>query len=182
MRPPQSQIPVKASGSRYAQSALPSSLPPPHFSFASPSQHLSVSDSPTPNPAPAPPTSSGITTFRSIRNLLPFGPTKVPSPTTSPATPAKSGPFSNLGIRRSMNGERSVSAPQLRPKKSQEEPPILSIQLSHKVDEPLIKPEDLRGGLGLYMKQPEPPPPQSAPATAQRFQSASEWVLASRKL
>ncbi|TCD60468.1 hypothetical protein EIP91_010044 [Steccherinum ochraceum] len=173
-RPPQSQIPVKASGSRHAQSALPSTLPSPHFNFAPSSQHLSVSDSPThpiPSSVVAPTaTPSGITTFRSFRNLLPFGPTKLPNPATSPASSSKGSPFSNLGaIRRSMNGERSVSAPQLRPKKSQEVPHVLAIELSHTVDEPLIKPEDLRSGLGLYIKQPEPPP-QSAPATSQRFQ------------
>ena len=184
-RNPQSQIPVKASSSRYAQSAMPNTLSSPHFSFAPSSQHLSVSDSPShqsQNTVPTPANSSGITTFRSFRNLLPFGPTKLPSTSNNPAPSSKSSPFSNLGvIRRSMNGERSVSAPVLRPKKSQEDPPILSIQLSHKVDEPLIKPEDLRGGLGLYMKQPEPPPPpppQSAPATSQRFQPVGECIRA----
>ncbi|THH30143.1 hypothetical protein EUX98_g4050 [Antrodiella citrinella] len=178
-RHPHSQIPVKASSSRYAQSALPSSLPPPHFSFVSPSQHLSVSDSPTytnvsaANPPNAP---TGLSSFRSFRNLLPFGPNKPSNPSPGPSA-NKSGTFSNLGaIRRSMNGERSVSAPVLRSKKSQEDPPVLSIEFSHKVDEPFIKPEDLRGGLGLYMKQPEPPPPQSAPATSQRFQQATASI------
>ncbi|KAH8093119.1 hypothetical protein BXZ70DRAFT_440582 [Cristinia sonorae] len=170
-RLPQSQIPVKAFGPRHAQGASPGSLPSPNFTFVASSQHLSVGDSPS-HPISvagcAPTPSASISTFRSFRNLLPFGPTKPQIAATNPVTPSKNGPFSN--IRRSMNGERSVSAPQLRPKKSQEDPPTLSIQLSHKVDEPLIKPEDLRGGLGLYMKQPEPPPPQSAPAVSQRFQ------------
>ncbi|KAK7677825.1 hypothetical protein QCA50_019137 [Cerrena zonata] len=181
-RIPQSNIPVKVS--RPAQGALPSSLSIPRLGLVPPSRHLSVGDSPT-HPAPSSSGSSsggGITPLRSFRSLLPFGSgSKNPIPNLSPGGSTKSSFATFSAIRKSINGdrsgERSVSAPQLRASKSQEETPVFSIEgprtieLSYKVNEPLISKEDLPLGIDLYDSPKETSSPKSAPPQARMFQT-----------
>ncbi|KAI0338677.1 hypothetical protein BDW22DRAFT_1362775 [Trametopsis cervina] len=148
-----SQIPVMTP--RQSQSSLPSSLSTPQLGLVPQGRYLSVSDSPSfPGNTPSN-TSSGMTSFRSFRNLLPFGSGKnALSPAGSPqsVTPTRT----SLGgtFRRSAHGERSVSAPHL-PTKPQVDTPVLSIQLSHRVDEPLFGKDELQNRLGMEPTTPE---------------------------
>lgn len=181
-RIPQSNIPVKVS--RPAQSALPSSLPIPQLGLVPPSRHPSVGDTPTHQGPSSSGSSSGggITPLRSFRSLLPFGSGSKNSISTnlSPGGSNKSSFTTFSAIRKSINGdrngERSVSAPQLRASKSQEETPVFSIdaprtiELSYKVNEPLISSEDLPQGLDLYESPKETSSPKSAPAQSRTFQ------------
>lgn len=156
-----SQIPVMTP--RPPQSSLPSSLSTPQLGLVSPGKYLAVSGSPSyppalGNPPPGSNASGGHTPFRSFRNLLSFGSAKNNS--TSPAGISQSAAASrtSLGIlRRSINGERSVSTPYLVPPKVQDEAPALIIELSHRVDEPLFDKDELRDRLCL-----EPSSPQTA--------------------
>ncbi|CAL1697494.1 unnamed protein product [Somion occarium] len=178
----QSCIPVKVS--RPAQSALPSTLSVPNLGLVPSSRHLSVSDSPThPSPGSSSSVSStggGITPLRSFRSLLPFGSgSKHPVANLSPGG-SKSSFVSFNSIRRSINGdrsgERSVSAPQLRTSRSQEHQPVFhigstpAIQLSYKVNEPLISQEDFHG-LDLYVSPQKTSSPKSAPAQTRTFEA-----------
>ena len=126
---PPSFIPVVAP--RPNRSALPSSLsfaqlqvaPPPRRPSAS---SLAVGASPTPhNPQ------SGISSFRSLRNLLPFGVAKHPSsvgvPNGTPNAPKAS--FPNFGsVRRSMTSDRKNSATFAA--EEQESSPVITIEPS----------------------------------------------------
>lgn len=136
----QSQIPVMAP--RPSQSSLPSSLSTPHLGLVPPTRHLAVSGSPT--HLPTSPSSSGSTgglpSFRSFRNLLSFGPSKGSS-SNSAASAGPSRP--SLGLRRPANGEHDMPAPAIPASRSQDSLPVLSIELSHHVDEPLIDHEEL---------------------------------------
>ncbi|KAI0798208.1 hypothetical protein C8Q75DRAFT_740992 [Abortiporus biennis] len=166
-KPPQSHIPVKAA----RPAALNSSFSSPHFGIGPPTRHLSVGDSPThPSPGSSPSasgTGGGLTSFRSFRNLLPFGPHKHQTPNLSPGGPSRSS-FGLNTIRKSIHGERSVSAPQLRQEKSQEDFPVLTIELSQK---PFLDQEELQKGLGLYTTKSE------TTLTATRFKTESTTVV-----
>lgn len=181
-RIPQSNIPVKVS--RSAQRALPSSLSVPHLGLVPPSRHLSVGDSPTHQGSSSSGSSSGggITPLRSFRSLLPFGSgSKNSIPNLSPGGTTKSSFTTFSAIRKSINGERngerSVSAPQLRASRSQEEAPVFSIdaprtiELSLQVNEPLISKKDLPQGIDLYESPKETSSPKSAPAQTRTFQT-----------
>lgn len=159
---PQSHIPVMTP--RPSQSSLPSSLSTPHLGLVPPTRYLAVSGSPThANVASNSSGSSsggGLTPFRSFRNLLSFGPGKnhpsTPPPTNS--TPPRP-PFVNL--RRSVHGDRSVSAPHLPTPRSQDNLPALSIELSHRIDEPLFNQEE-QSRLCLDSRTPEAASPVSS--------------------
>jgi len=104
-----SYIPVVAP--RPTRSNLPSSLSLPHLQLAPPPRRPSAS-----NPAvSASPVSSsipqtGISSFRSLRNLLPFGAAK-PHPSTNGITNGPKNSFPNFGsVRRSMTSDRKNSA------------------------------------------------------------------------
>ncbi|EED84598.1 predicted protein [Postia placenta Mad-698-R] len=118
----------------------------PHLGLVPPSRHLSVSGSPThPSPSSASSsTSGGLTPFRSFKNLF-FN-------KHAPNTPKS--PFAGFGsIRRSINGERSVSAPHLRRQSSAEESPVLEIVLP--CTEPLLNGMELQNiGLGATRSGP----------------------------
>ncbi|KIP02599.1 hypothetical protein PHLGIDRAFT_130656 [Phlebiopsis gigantea 11061_1 CR5-6] len=161
----QSQIPVIAP--RPPHSSLPSSLSSPHLGLVSPGRHLAVSGSPTrPSASTHSSSSTGSTPFRSFRNFLSFGPTKSQSANSSPAASSSAGPTrQSLGsLRRSTNGERSVSSPNL-PTTNLDTTPVLTIELSHKVDQPLIDSEDLQSRLCLRPRTPENSSPLSTTST-----------------
>ena len=136
-RPSQSGIPVFTP--RKSQSSVPSTFSTPHLGLVPPTRHLSVSGSPT-HPSPSSSSSStngGITPFRSFRNLFS---TASGSSKNQPSTPASaplsspkpSFPATALGsLRRSIGGDRSVSAPNLRHNQDPvyEETPVLQIDL-----------------------------------------------------
>lgn len=228
----QSHIPIKSL--RTGGSGFPNPLHSTHpFGLVSQSRHLAVSEAPAKATssttaavastssssnsnnsatAPASSTGGGLATFRSLRNLLPFGSGKnhhhhhnnsnshhqqqrsshsqsppPPPPLNQPiahstlahrssttthlvnqhaghisfnapvsassSSSTASGQKSAFGtisaLRKSIHGERSVSAPQLRPKKSQEDVPILTIDLTHHLNEPFLNQDD-KNGLGLY--------------------------------
>ncbi|KAI0691815.1 hypothetical protein BC835DRAFT_100010 [Cytidiella melzeri] len=155
-RPSYSHIPVMTP--RPSQSSLPSSLSSPQLGLVPQGRFLAVSGSPSYPAVSGSSTNSssgGMSSFRTFRNLLPFGPSKntsgSPTSNSNPATPTRS---SSGPLRRSVNGERSVSAPHL-PVKRQDEPPVLTIQLSHRVDEPLFDTHELRNKLGVEPSTPE---------------------------
>ena len=136
-RPSQSGIPVFTP--RKSQSSVPSTFSTPHLGLVPPTRHLSVSGSPT-HPSPSSSSSStngAITPFRSFRNLFstasgssknqPSTPTSAPLSSPKPSFPATA-----LGsLRRSIGGDRSVSAPNLRHSQEPlyEETPVLQIDL-----------------------------------------------------
>lgn len=144
---------------RPSQSCLPSSLSTPQLGLVSPGRYLAVSGSPSypsGSSSSASNTSGGLTPFRSFRNLLSFGPTKnipVISGGISQSASASRTSFSNF--RRSVNGERNASTPHLATPKSRDDAPALTIQLSHRVDEPLFDPDELRNRLCLEPASPE---------------------------
>lgn len=152
----QSNIPVLAPRPTANASVTPS-MSSSHFGMVPPSKHLSVSSTPShpssPSSSTHSSTSGGIAPFRSFRNLLSFGPGKQ---THSNANVPRN-PFGSLSsIRRSINGERSVSSPQLRRQRSQDEAPVVCIdssafayQLPKPVHEPLMSSEELRNSMGL---------------------------------
>ena len=160
-----SHIPVISS--RPSQSGLPSSLSTPQLGLVSPTRLLAVSGTPAPTSghnAPAPGAAGGLTSFRSFRNLLSFGPSKSHASTPLPVSPAVIRPFA--GFRHSSQAERSprMSTSQPPPdEKAQDDDdlPVLSIEmahtieLSHRVDEPLIDTEELQKQLGLRPRTPE---------------------------
>lgn len=156
-----SQIPVMTP--RPPQSTLPSSLSTPQLGLVSPGKYLAVSGSPSypsalgNNPSGSN-TSGGLTPFRSFRNLLSFASVKHNSPSPGGIIQSASASRTSFGnLRRSVNGERSVSTPYLVPPKVQEAAPTPIIQLSYRVDEPLFDKDELRSRLCL-----EPSSPQSA--------------------
>ncbi|KZT66212.1 hypothetical protein DAEQUDRAFT_813747 [Daedalea quercina L-15889] len=137
-RPSQSGIPVFTP--RRPQSSVPSTLSTPQLGLVPPTRHLSVSGSPQ-HPSPSSSSSStsgGITPFRSFRNLFSTasGSSKH-SPTSASSTvpvssPKSSFPATALGsLRRSIGGDHSVSAPNLRHDQelSYEDTPVLQIDL-----------------------------------------------------
>ncbi|KAI0944232.1 hypothetical protein AcW1_001988 [Taiwanofungus camphoratus] len=156
--------------SRMVQSHIPivvprqSALSSPNLGLVSPSRHLSVSGSPT-HPSPgstSSSTSGGLTPFRSFRNLLSFGSSKQTHSATS-SSMSKS-PFSGLGsIRRSIHGERSVSAPHLRRERSHEDSPVLTIELPH---EPFMKGMEFETGVDLDTRPQGPTCSNSASTTS----------------
>ncbi|KAH9914296.1 uncharacterized protein B0H18DRAFT_517870 [Fomitopsis serialis] len=165
-RPSQSGIPVFTP--RKPQSALPSTLSTPQLGLVSSTRHLSVSGSPT-HPSPSSSSSStngGITPFRSFRSLFSTasGSSKnPPNPTPPVASPKASFPAAALGsIRRSIGGDRSVSAPNLRQEPSYEDTPVLQIDL------PRPDFEAFMHGAGLSQREPSksaaPTPPSSFPS------------------
>lgn len=183
-QPPQSHIPIKS----LRTGGFP--LHSNHFGLVPPSRHLSVSDtpsksSPTSSTSASSSTGGGLSSLRSLRNLLPFGSsskhhqhsnhlglTGAPPPPSHTTRPS----FATISaLRKSIHGERSVSAPQLRPGKSLEEFPVLTIELSHHLNEPLISQEDLQTGLGLYTSTSDTEDdlnqPRSAPPSSQSFNS-----------
>lgn len=183
-QPPQSHIPIKTLRTGGIQNPQQTN----HFGFVPPSRHLSVSDtpsksSPTSSSSAASSTGGGLTSFRSFRNLLPFGSAKHHHTSNLGLTtgPTRSSFASLSALRKSIHGERSVSAPQLRPEKSHDDFPVLTIELSHHLNEPLLNQDELKkNGLGLYTSQsPEtaearhdleqPSPPHSAPASSTTF-------------
>ena len=160
----QSSIPVLAP--RQTPNAfMGSPMPSPHFGMVAPSMHLSVSGSPSHPSSPSSSTHSstggGLTPFRSFRNLLSFGPSKHAPSNTNGTVPK--GPFGGFSsIRRSINGERSVSSPQLRQERLQDETPVVSIhsssfayQLPKPVHEPLMSSEEFRNSMGLDIESSE---------------------------
>ncbi|CCM04161.1 uncharacterized protein FIBRA_06323 [Fibroporia radiculosa] len=159
-RSSQSHIPVFT-----PRKPLPSTLSTPHLGLVPPSRHLSVSGSPT-HPSPgstSSSTSGGLTPFRSFRNLF--------STTGSKQTSAGSkSPFG--AIRRSIHGERSVSAPQLRRESSYEDSPVLEIELPRPGMEPLINSTDMYG-IGLGMGTMEMSLPRFSPAASFRDDASS---------
>ncbi|KAI0799611.1 hypothetical protein BC629DRAFT_1438685 [Irpex lacteus] len=64
----------------------------------------------------------------------------------------------------SIGGERSVSAPYPPTLKPQEEPPVLTIELSHSVNEPLFNTRELQDKLGVEPRTPESIPPSPVPS------------------
>lgn len=144
---------------RQSQSSLPSSISTPQLGIVHQGRYLSVSGSPS-YPPPSNNSSSGLPTFRSFRSLLPFGPGKN-TPKGPPTTPARS---SSNGRRNSVGGERSVSAPHPPALKHQEEPPVLSIEFSHPVNEPLFNTRELQDKLGVEPRTPESIPPSQVPS------------------
>ena len=112
---------------RASRTSISSGLPVPHVSLgpqprrtsestlrASPVSASAVLGSPTPQ--------SSIPSFRSLRNLLPFGPNKNANPTTpSPSTPKPSFVGS---LRRSITHERKPSASFIPPDDSERFPVI----------------------------------------------------------
>lgn len=171
-RTKQSQIPVMAP--RPSQSSLPSSLSTPHLGLVAPARYLAVSGSPTHPPPSTSPSSSpgGLPSFRSFRNLLSFGPGKNSSSNSSSSSPA--GPSRpSLALRRSTNGERNVAAPGLPKTRSQDSLPVLSIELSHHVDEPLIDQEELERRLRASPRTPPSASPLSSVSTLSSRMPAS---------
>lgn len=164
----QSQIPVMAP--RPSQSSLPTSLSSPHLGLVPPTRHLAVSASPTHSPTTSgsnPSSSPGSTPFRSFRNFLSFGPGKSQASNASSSGATSAGPSRpSLGaLRRSTTAERSVSAPQHLASKAPDAIPVLSIQFSHKVDEPLIDNEELQSRLCIQPRTPESSSPLSTVST-----------------
>lgn len=112
-RPPHSYIPVVTP--RQARSTLPSSLSLPQLDLE-PSKRRPSGTIPSIGESPASniQQNSGISSFRSLRNLLPFG--SGGKQTTLYSSPASAvngpkNPFSNFGsVRRSIQGERKNSA------------------------------------------------------------------------
>ncbi|PSR71648.1 hypothetical protein PHLCEN_2v12501 [Hermanssonia centrifuga] len=145
---------------------IPTSASGPYLGFTSPTGRLAVSDSPSHPSLSPPPASGGLSPFRSFRNLLSFGPSKGQS--TSAVGPSRS---SFAGLRRPTHGDRSVSTPNLR-HKSQDDLPVLSIELfpsielSHRVDEPLIDSMELHTRLGLQLPTPDSESPSSSRASS----------------
>lgn len=172
---PQSHIPVITP--RPSQSSLPSSLSTPHLGLVPPTRHLAVSGSPVHHTGSSPPASAGgLPSFRSFRNLLSFGPAKNHAAATTPTTAR---PFG--GLRRSSNAERNTSHPY---EKSQEDLPVMSIEmshtieLSHRVDEPLIDSEELQARLGIRARTPDTVSPVSSSATSvNTLDRPSTWSL-----
>ncbi len=145
---------------------IPTSASGPYLGFTSPTGRLAVSDSPSHPSLSPPPASGGLSPFRSFRNLLSFGPSKGQS--TNAVGPSRS---SFAGLRRPTHGDRSVSTPNLR-HKSQDDLPVLSIELfpsielSHRVDEPLIDSMELHTRLGLQLPTPDSESPSSSRASS----------------
>ena len=169
----QSHIPVIAP--RQSQSSLPSSLSTPHLGLVPPTRHLSVSGSPTHPPTNQnPSTSPSLTPFRSFRNFLSFGPGKNQAASSSSAavlSPSAILPRPSLStLKRSTNGDRSVSAPHL-PVSHADSTPVISIEpshrveLSYKVDEPLFDNEELQSRLCVQPRTPETSSPVSSIST-----------------
>lgn len=130
---PPSHIPVVAP--RPTRSTLPSSLSLPQLNLAPslrrPSVSNSVAGTPSPTTSSAPQAGSSMSSFRSLRNLLPFGAGKQALSGSTNCTPnIPKGPFPNFGsVRRSMTGERknSASFSRLEPP---DVSPIISIEFS----------------------------------------------------
>lgn len=168
----QSQIPVMAP--RQSQSSLPSSLSTPHLGLVPTSRHLAVSGNSTHTPVNQNlSTSPGLTPFRSFRNFLSFGPGKSQSANSSLTTASSLAGSSRLSVsslRRSTNGDRSVSAPHL-PATYVDNTPVISIEpshrveLSHKMDEPLFDSEELQSRLSVQSRTPENGSPVSSVST-----------------
>jgi hypothetical protein len=102
-----SYIPVVAP--RPTRSTLPSSLSSPQLQLSALPRRPSGS-SPAVGASPVLSPQPGISSFRSLRNLLPFGSAKS-FIATNGATNGPKNPFSNFSsVRRSMTGERKNSA------------------------------------------------------------------------
>ncbi|KAI0085513.1 hypothetical protein BDY19DRAFT_996649 [Irpex rosettiformis] len=141
---------------RPPQSSLPSSLSTPQLGLVSQGRFLAVSGSPSYPPVTGNNASGGLAPFRSFRNLLSFGPGKNTPGSSSGSSGSTAVTRSSIGgLRRPQNGDRIVSAPQLPPSKRQEDPPILSIELSHPVDEPSFDTRELRDRLGVEPGTPD---------------------------
>ena len=147
-----SHIPVMAP--RPSQSSLPSSLSTPQFGLGNQGRFLAVSGSPSYPAVTGNSAGGGLAPFRSFRNLLPFGSGKHTSGSSSGNSGSTTGGRTSLGgSRRSVTGDRSVSASHL-PISRKEEPPVLSIELAHPVDEPLFQAHELRDRLGVEPATP----------------------------
>ena len=126
-----SQIPVIAP--RPSQSSLPSSLSTPQLGLVPPTRHLAVSGTPAPTSgqnAPAAGAAGGLTSFRSFRNLLSFGPSKSHASIPVPVSSGVMRPF--VGLRRSTQAERSprMSTSQPPDEQAQDDLPVLSIEMA----------------------------------------------------
>ena len=110
--------------------------------------------------------STGSTPFRSFRNFLSFGPNKNQSANSGSAASSSAGLSRQSlgGLRRSTNAERSVSSPNL-PTTNLDTTPVLTIELSHKVDQPLIDNEELESRLCVQPQTPENSSPLSSVST-----------------
>lgn len=94
-----------------------------------------------------PSSSSSTSNSSNGRNSISTATTGATATTTHPVRSS----FATISaLRKSIHGERSVSAPQLRQEKSLEDFPLLTIDLSHHLNEPLLNKDDLQAGLGLY--------------------------------
>lgn len=156
-RLPSSHIPIM---SPRPSTSLPNSLPSPHLGLVPPSRHPAVGESPSHRQLgsslahSSKSSNAGHTSFRSFRNLLPFGPGKQHAWGSGSSSTARSS-FGSFSVRRSSNGERVVSTPQPRTEKLLQESPVLAIDFSRVVDEPLINHEELRTRLGLHRDSTE---------------------------
>jgi hypothetical protein len=153
-----SQIPVMTA--RPPQSSLPTSLSTPQLGLVPQGRYLAVSGSPTYPPVsgttPVTHTSNGLIPFRSFRNLLPFGPGKNTSATPARSTGTALPTRTSLGtLRRSGNGESIVPTSSLPSAKCEEEPPVLSIELSRGADEPLFDANEFHYQLATESSTPD---------------------------
>ena len=162
---PPSYIPVITP--RPSLSCLPSSLSTPNLGLVPPSRLPVVSASPAPSTGhntPSPGAAGGFAQFRSFRNLLSFGSSKNHTALSS------NGSRPSFGLRRSSTAEYIAANPAGR-EKSEEDIPVVSIEkshtieLTHRVDEPLIDSDELQKRLGLRPPTPETVSPALSIAT-----------------
>lgn len=127
----QSFIPVVAP--RLARSALPNSFSLTHIPPSTPARRPSISSpSVAEHPGSHIPQAPGVSSFRSLRNLLPFGNGGKQQASYSPSVNTPNGsknPFSNFGsVRRSMNAERKSSATYSRNEEPADLSPVIAIE------------------------------------------------------
>ncbi|KAF9481097.1 hypothetical protein BDN70DRAFT_920101 [Pholiota conissans] len=114
----------------------------------------------------ASPAGSGIPSFRTLRSLLPFGPSKNATPTSSssPNTSSRS-PFASFGsVRRSMNRERERKI-----SLSNDATPVISINRSPLADDTAIR----RSASLSKLEKPLPREPNFSEGSSNPFQNDS---------
>ncbi|TFK50660.1 hypothetical protein OE88DRAFT_1661213 [Heliocybe sulcata] len=149
-------IPVVSPRPIPARSALPSSLSVPQLALGTPGrQKTPTNGSPASNSSVSPNT-SGISSFRTLRNFLPFG-NKVPFPSIQSKSSSSTGQFATpRRASTSENGRRSLSS-HARLGQEQSETPIIYIESRR--SEQVPRSQFTRSMPGPDVDKSLPPPP-----------------------